>query len=158
MDAKTFHQYAAGGGGTIAGAGPGGADVPPSQMVESFNNKSNPLAIQPIAVQGGHHVLAPDASQVHIPDDLSTTETSSHAFNAPTRIRTVSVAEDGSGMRTTFTVNSRRWIGVSCHCCGNLQKNNVLCVRCPNIFCLRCAGKMTAEHGRNVFDGGAFCF
>ena len=158
LAAKLFHQYTAGGGGQIAGAGPAGADAPAEEVVTVFNNRQNPLAIQPIAVQGdGQHVIAPDATEVAVPDDPDEYDENMHAFNAPTRV--IAVAEEDEGIRPMFTISaSSQHVRhrVSCHRCGNLRKNNVLCIRCPHIFCKRCADKMTAEHGRNVFEGGTF--
>ena len=158
LAAKLFHQYTAGGGGQIAGAGPAGADAPAEEVVTVFNNRQNPLAIQPIAVQGGgQHIIAPNAKGVAVPDDPDEYDENMHAFNAPTRV--IAVAEEEEGIRPMFTISaSSQHVRhrVSCHRCGNLRKNNVLCIRCPHIFCKRCADKMTAEHGRNVFEGGTF--
>ena len=38
----------------------------------------------------------------------------------------------------------------SCHRCGNMRKKNVLCPRCPHIFCQKCSEKMVEEHGKKV--------
>jgi len=46
----------------------------------------------------------------------------------------------------------------SCHRCGNVRKQIVLCPSCPNTFCKRCSERLREEHGDNVFiDGCPFC-
>lgn len=47
---------------------------------------------------------------------------------------------------------------VACHHCGNIRKNQVKCVLCPQLYCKNCAEKIKLEHGIQVFaDGCPVC-
>eukprot|EP00499_Haloplacidia_sp_CaronLabIsolate_P004306 CAMPEP_0196775446 /NCGR_PEP_ID=MMETSP1104-20130614/4032_1 /TAXON_ID=33652 /ORGANISM="Cafeteria sp., Strain Caron Lab Isolate" /LENGTH=524 /DNA_ID=CAMNT_0042145611 /DNA_START=53 /DNA_END=1624 /DNA_ORIENTATION=+ len=42
----------------------------------------------------------------------------------------------------------------ACHHCGNIRKARVLCCRCPQSFCRKCALKLVEDHGRSLFHAG----
>lgn len=47
---------------------------------------------------------------------------------------------------------------VACHHCGNIRKNQLKCVSCPQLYCKNCAQKMRFQHGANIFvDGCPVC-
>ena len=51
-----------------------------------------------------------------------------------------------------LTTSDRR--RTSCHRCGNQRKSNVICDKCPMIFCRRCADKVIEALGPSAFVGG----
>lgn len=47
---------------------------------------------------------------------------------------------------------------VACHHCGNIRKNQVKCIACPQLYCRNCSEKIKQEHGSQVFaDGCPVC-